>query len=135
MILVDSNVVIDIVRADPNWGAWSRAALSDAAERAVLAINPIVYAEISVNFATVAELEEVVEPLALRRLTLPYIAGFLAGKAHVDYRRRGGTRVSPMPDFYIGAHAAVEGLTLLTRDPRRYARYFPTVRLISPEMG
>ncbi len=135
MILVDSNVVIDIVRADPHWGAWSRAALSDAAERAVLAINPLIYAEISVNFLTIDELDSALRAFAFRHLPLPYVAGFLAGKAHVDYRRRGGQRTSPMPDFYIGAHAAVEDLTLLTRDPRRYARYFPTVKLVAPELG
>ena len=135
MILVDSSVIIDVVQADSVGGDWSRAALTDAAESAALAINPVIYAEISVSFSTIDLQEDVFQPLSLRRLPLPYVAGFLAGKAHLDYRRRGGARTSPMPDFYIGAHAAAEKLALLTRDPRWYARYFPTVRLIAPEVG
>ncbi len=135
MILVDSNVIIDLISKAPIWGAWSRDAVAEAADGNALAINPIIYAEVSVGFATVNELEEVLGPVEFRRLPLPYEAGFLAGKAHLDYRRRGGLRSSPMPDFYIGAHAAVSGLTLLTRDRRRYASYFPTLRIIAPEAG
>jgi len=133
MILVDSNIIIDILTNDPTWHAWSAAALSDAADTSEIAINPIIYAEIAAGFATIAALDRHLTPQAFRRLPLPYEAGFVAGRAFVEYRRRGGTRTSPLPDFYIGAHAAIAGLTLLTRDARRYAGYFPSVRLIAPD--
>ena len=110
-----------------------KAALSDAADRDEVAINPIIYTEIASGFATMSDLDRHLGVEAFRRLPLPYEAGFVAGRAFVEYRRRGGLRTSPLPDFYIGAHAAVSGLTLLTRDARRYAGYFPTVRLISPQ--
>ncbi len=132
MILVDSNVIIDVLTRDPAWLAWSEAALSDAADRDDVAINPIIYAEIASGFATMSDLDRHLGVDAFRRLALPYEAGFVAGRAFVEYRRRGGVRTSPLPDFYIGAHAAVSGLGLLTRDARRYAGYFPKVRLISP---
>ncbi len=132
MILVDSNVIIDVLAQDPTWREWSEAALATAADREEIAINPIIYAEIASGFKTIADLEGHLGVDVFRRLTLPYEAGFVAGRAFVEYRRRGGLRTSPLPDFYIGAHAAVEGLTLLTRDARRYAGYFPKVRLISP---
>ncbi len=106
--------------------------MREGADRDEVAINPIIYAEIASGFATMAELDRHLGADAFRRLTLPYEAGFVAGRAFVEYRRRGGVRTSPLPDFYIGAHAAVAGLTLLTRDVRRYAGYFPKVRLISP---
>ncbi len=133
MILVDSNVIIDILTGDRTWGAWSEAALRDAADRDDVAINPIIYAEIASGFATIADLDHQMGADAFRRLVLPYEAGFVAGRAFVEYRRRGGIRTSPLPDFYIGAHAAVSGLRLLTRDARRYMGYFPKVRLISPD--
>jgi predicted nucleic acid-binding protein len=133
MILVDSNVIIDVLTKDPAWQAWSEAALGDAADRDDVAINPIIYAEIASGFATMSDLDRHLGPDAFRRLALPYEAGFVAGRAFVEYRRRGGLRTSPLPDFYIGAHAAVSGLSLLTRDARRYAGYFPMVRLISPQ--
>ena len=132
MILVDSNVIIDVLTEDPNWRQWSEAALADATDQEEIAINPIIYAELASGFATMAELDGHLGASAFRRLNLPYEAGFVAGRAFVEYRRRGGMRTSPLPDFYIGAHAAVEGLALLTRDARRYAGYFPKVRLISP---
>jgi predicted nucleic acid-binding protein len=132
MILVDSNVIIDVLTKDSSWQAWSEAALSDAADRDDVAINPIIYAEIASGFATMSELDRLLGADAFRRLTLPYEAGFVAARAFVEYRRRGGVRTSPLPDFYIGAHAAVSGLSLLTRDVRRYAGYFPKVRLIAP---
>jgi len=132
MILVDSNVIIDVLTRDPTWRNWSEAALSEAADRADVAINPIIYAEIASGFATNAELDSCIGADVFRRLPLPYEAGFVAGRAFVEYRRRGGLRTSPLPDFYIGAHAAVSGLRLLTRDPRRYTGYFPKVPLISP---
>jgi predicted nucleic acid-binding protein len=133
MILVDSNVIIDVLSEDPTWRSWSEAALVDAANRDEIAINPIIYAEIASGFATMAALDAQLGAGEFRRLALPYEAGFVAGRAFVEYRRRGGTRTSPLPDFYIGAHAAVAGLTLLTRDARRYAGYFPKLRLIAPD--
>ncbi len=133
MVLVDSNVIIDVLTRDPNWYSWSAAALRDAADQDEVAINPIIYAEIAAGFATMAELDLQAGADAFRRLPLPYEAGFVAGRAFIEYRRRGGVRTSPLPDFYIGAHAAVSGLRLLTRDARRYTGYFPKVRLVSPE--
>ena len=133
VILVDSNVIIDVLTQDPRWRRWSQAALIDAADRDEIAINPIIYAEIASGFATMAELDSHLGVDAFRRLALPYEAGFVAGRAFVEYRRRGGVRTSPLPDFYIGAHAAVAGLKLLTRDARRYTGYFPKVLLISPD--
>lgn len=133
MILVDSNVIIDVLTQDPAWQGWSEAALRDAADRDQIAINPIIYAEIASGFATIGELDRHLGTDVFRRLQLPYEAGFVAGRAFVEYRRRGGVRTSPLPDFYIGAHAAVSGLELLTRDARRYTGYFPGVRLISPD--
>jgi len=133
MILVDSNVIIDVLTRDPAWLTWSEAALSKAADHDELAINPIIYAEIASGFATMSELDLHLGADAFRRLPLPYEAGFVAGRAFVEYRRRGGVRTSPLPDFYIGAHAAVSGLGLLTRGARRYVGYFPKVRLISPD--
>ncbi len=133
MILVDSNVIIDVGSGDARWSGWSKAALSQAADHDEIAINPIIYAEISAVFATMEALDAHLGVGEFRRLPLPYEAGFVAGRAFVDYRRRGGARSSPLPDFYIGAHAAVSGLKLLTRDPRRYARYFPQVVLIAPD--
>jgi predicted nucleic acid-binding protein len=133
MILVDSNAIIGVLTKDPSWQAWSEAALSDAADNDDLAINPIIYAEIASGFATIGDLDRNLGSDAFRRLALPYQAGFVAGRAFLEYRRRGGIRTSPLPDFYIGAHAAVSGLGLLTRDARRYAGYFPKLRLIAPK--
>ena len=130
--LVDSNVILDLVTDDPKWADWSGDALSRAADESVLAINPIIFAEVSIGFETVEELENLLPPNDLERLELPYEAAFLAGKAFLSYRRRGGKRSAPLADFYIGAHAAVAGLRLLTRDPRRYRTYFPTVDIIAP---
>jgi predicted nucleic acid-binding protein len=132
MVLVDSNVIIDVLTNDPAWRIWSEAALRKAADSVEIAINPIIYAEIASGFKTMAELDEYLGPDAFRRLALPYEAGFIAGQAFIEYRRRGGVRTSPLPDFYIGAHAAIAGLQLLTRDARRYSSYFPKLRLIAP---
>jgi predicted nucleic acid-binding protein len=133
MILVDSNVIIDVLSRDAAWRSWSEAALADAADHDEVAINPVIYAEIASGFATMKALDAALGVGEFRRLALPYEAGFVAGRAFVEYRRRGGARLSPLPDFYIGAHAAVAGLRLLTRDARRYAGYFPRVELIAPE--
>jgi predicted nucleic acid-binding protein len=131
-ILVDSNVLLDVMTADERFYAWSSAALARAAEDAVLVVNPIVYAEVSVGFARIEDLEDALPAEYFRRDPLPWAAGFLAGKSFVSYRRRGGARVSPLPDFYIGAHALVGGMPLLTRDPARYRTYFPKLRLVAP---
>ncbi len=125
-------LIIDVLTKDPSWQAWSEAALSDAADRDEVAINPIIYAEIASGFARMSDLDARLGADVFRRLALPFEAGYVAGRAFVEYRRRGGVRNSPLPDFYIGAHAAVSGRRLLTRDARRYARYFPKVRMISP---
>lgn len=131
--LVDSNVLLDIATEDPQWSGWSEEALVDAADMGQLAINSIVYAEVSIGFPTIEELDDAIPADTFARLPLPYEAGFLAGKAFVNYRRRGGTKVTPLPDFYIGAHAAIEGYRLLTRDAARYRTYFPTVDIIAPQ--
>jgi len=130
--LVDSNVVLDVLTEDPNWFAWSSEALEQRAERSILVINPIIYAEISIGFDRVEELDEAVPPTLFRRDPLPWDAGFLAGKSFVAYRRRGGARLAPLPDFYIGAHAAVAGMALLTRDASRYRTYFPRLEILAP---
>jgi predicted nucleic acid-binding protein len=132
-ILVDTNVLIDVLHRDPVWGSWSDGNLQRAADEAVVVINPIVYGELSLGFPTVEELDKALEPHLFEREGLPYAAAFLAGRAFLAYRRRGGSRTSPMPDFYIGAHAAVAGYRLLTRDATRYRTYFPTLELIAPE--
>jgi predicted nucleic acid-binding protein len=131
-VLVDSNVLLDVMTEDPEWFAWSSAALERAAEHEVLIINPLVYAEVSVRFERIEELDEALPSTLFRRDELPWEAGFLAGKCYRLYRRRGGARRSPLPDFYVGAHAAIRGHALLTRDGTRYRRYFPKLELIAP---
>jgi len=131
-VLVDSNVLLDIATDDPRWADWSNTAVERAANDAVLVINPVIYAEVSVGFARVEELEEVLPSELFRRDPIPYEAAFLAGKCFVSYRRRGGGSRSPLPDFYVGAHAAISGFRLLTRDARRFRTYFPKVQLICP---
>lgn len=131
-VLVDSNVLLDVATDDPRWGAWSAQALARAADESVLIINPIVFAEVSVAFDRVEDLEDALPPELYRRDPLPYEAAFLAGRSFLAHRRRGGRRVAPLPDFYVGAHAAVAGHRLLTRDARRYRTYFPRLILIAP---
>jgi hypothetical protein len=131
-VLVDSNVLLDILTRDPEWGEWSEAALAGCADSATLVINPIVYAEVSVGFQRIEELEVALPPGLLRREPLSWEAGFLAGKCFVAYRRQGGLGRAPLPDFYIGAHAAVCGYRLLTRDVRRYRSYYPSLPLVAP---
>ena len=131
-VLVDSNVLLDVMTEDENWLEWSGAALARCAEESVLCINPVVYAEVSVRFERVEELEAALPADLIVRLSVPYEAAFLAGKCFRDYRRRGGTRRSTLPDFFIGAHAAVGDMTLLTRDASRYRTYFPRLPLLCP---
>jgi hypothetical protein len=131
-VLVDSNIILDIATNDPDWSAWSATELERTADAAVLVINPLIYAEVSIRFARIEDLEEAIPDTVFRRDPLPYEATFLAGKAFASYRKRGGQRHAPMPDFYIGAHAAVAGFRLLTRDATRYRTYFPSVEIIAP---
>jgi predicted nucleic acid-binding protein len=131
-VLVDSSVLLDVATHDPLWGQWSRSALQRTADETLLVINPLVYAEVSVGFAAIEELEAALPTDLYRRESLPFEAAFLAGKAFLAYRRRGGTKRSPLPDFYIGAHAAVAGYRLLTRDASRFRTYFPKLELIAP---
>lgn len=130
--LVDSNVIFDILSDDEEWIDWSASMLAAAANRGPLYINAIIFAEVSVRYDRVEDVEAALPEDYFVRAPLPWDAGFLAAKCFVSYRKRGGTRRSPLPDFYIGAHAAVAGLTLLTRDPKRYATYLPGVSLLCP---
>lgn len=131
-VLVDSNVILDVFTQDLDWFDWSSSALQEAVDDSVAVINPIIYAEVSVNFSTIEELDLKLPQDVFRRDPLPWPAAFLAGKAYRIYRRNPGVKRSPMPDFYIGAHAAVAGLRLLTRDPTLYRSHFPTVKLLCP---
>jgi hypothetical protein len=130
--MVDSNVLLDVLTDDPTWGAWSQSALIQARDTGRLVINPLVYAEVSTGFEKIEDLDEAVPTADFEREALPFEAGFVAGKAFLAYRQRGGERRSPLADFYIGAHAAVRGYRLLTRDAPRYRTYFPTVILVAP---
>lgn len=130
--LVDSNVILDIVAEDADWLDWSSSMLARAAQTGRLVINPLIYAEVSCGFDRIEELDEAIPAEYFGREPLPWAAGFLAARAFVTYRRRGGSRTAPLPDFYIGAHAALAGHTLLTRDARRYRTYFPKLRMIAP---
>jgi predicted nucleic acid-binding protein len=133
MMLVDSNVLLDVLTEDSVWYDWSANALSKAADAGEIAMNPIIYSEVSVRFTRVEALDAALPRETISRLPLPWEAAFLAGKCFVDYRKRGGERRSPLPDFYIGAHAAVLGITLLTRDATRYRTYFPRLKLLAPK--
>ena len=130
--LVDSNVLLDIFTKDKKWYSWSSSALLEADVQGAIAINPIIYSEVSIRFEGLEELEVALAFLPFERLDLPWEAGFLAGKCFRHYRRRGGARRSPLPDFYIGAHASVSGFALLTRDPSRYRNYFPGLEILAP---
>jgi predicted nucleic acid-binding protein len=131
-VLVDSNVLLDLLTEDPQWFSWSADALARCADESTLGINPIIYAEVSIGFERIEDLEDALARDQFDRLPLPWEAAFLAGKCFSRYRKRGGHKSSPLPDFYIGAHAAVAGMTLLTRDASRYRTYFPKLRLIAP---
>jgi predicted nucleic acid-binding protein len=132
-VLVDSNVLLDILGDENAWTGWSASTLQSAANAERLIINPIIYGEVSVRFSSVEALNEALPEVIFARERLPFIAAFLAGKAFLAYRRRGGTKQSLLPDFLIGAHAAVSGYRLLTRDAGRYRTYFPGIDLLAPE--
>lgn len=132
MVLVDANVLLDVLTNDPQWADWSAEQLERSLKRG-LAINAVVYGELAVGFRREEDLENALALADLKRLEIPYGAAFRAGHAFVEYRKRGGVRRSPLPDFLIGAHAEVEGMTLLTRDAARYRTYFPKLKLIAPE--
>ena len=132
-MLVDTNVLVDVLENDPEWVDWSIAQLQAQAKVHRLVINPIIYSELSLTFSTVEALDQVLHGMELQMLEIPKPALFLAGKAFVQYRRSGGVKNNVLGDFFIGAHAAVSGLPVLTRDTRRYKNYFPSVRLVAPE--
>jgi predicted nucleic acid-binding protein len=134
-VLVDSNVLLDVATEDPRWFGWSSDALARCAEDATLVVNPIIFAEVSIGFDRIEDLDELLAPGVVERAPLPWEAAFLAGKAFLKYRKSGGRRGLTLPDFYIGAHAAVAGMALLTRDASRYRTYFPDVRVIAPKRG
>ena len=130
--LVDSNVLFDFLNEDDEWFDWSSAMIEQAADAGALVINSVIYAEVSVRYERMNDLDEVLPSGFVTRVHLPWEAAFLAGKCFERYRKAGGVRRSPLPDFFIGAHAAVSDMTLLTRDPKRYRAYFPKLRLICP---
>ncbi|MCA0437129.1 MAG: type II toxin-antitoxin system VapC family toxin [Austwickia sp.] len=130
--LLDANVLLDMFTRDPRWGSWAEDALAEAIEAGPVVVNQVVYAEISVRFTDVAELEEALPAAHFVRENLPWEAAFLAAKAHAAYRRRGGTRATTLPDFFIGAHAAVRAYRLLTRDATRYRTAFPRLTILAP---
>ncbi len=132
-VLVDSNVLLDILTEDPQWYDWSSEKLAECADEHGLMINPVIYSEVSIGFERIEEVEDALPRHMFRRQNIPWEAAFLAGKCFVQYRRRGGLKSAPLPDFFIGAHAAVENLILLTRDTARYKTYFPALELIIPE--
>jgi predicted nucleic acid-binding protein len=131
--LVDSCVLLDVITGDKQWADWSAEQVAAALDAGRVVINPLIYAEVSVGYQTVEELEELLPASDYEREPLPCPAGFAAGKAFVRYRRAGGDKRSPMPDFYIGAHAVLAGYRLLTRDVRRYRAYFPAIDIIAPD--
>jgi predicted nucleic acid-binding protein len=130
--LIDANVLLDVLTEDDVWLTWSHDALAAAAEKGPLLINPIIYAEVSTRFSRIEDLEDALPSSDYLRSPLPWEAAFLAGKAFLEYRRHSGQRSSTLPDFFIGAHAAVAGFALLTRDASRYRTYFPSVPLVAP---
>jgi predicted nucleic acid-binding protein len=131
-VLIDSNVLLDVLTEDRQWATWSANAIETAGDRSTLVINPIVFAEVSVHFSRIEELDGALPKALFKREPISDEAAFLAGKAYLAYRRRGGARRSPLPDFFVGAHAAVAGYRLLTRDVARYRTYFPELGLIAP---
>lgn len=135
MLLVDTNVLVDVLENDPDWADWSITQLRGQSKIHRLAINPIIYSELSLTFSTVEALDQCIADLGLTLIELPRPALFLAGKALARYRRQGGQKSNVLADFFIGAHAAVSRYPLLTRDTRRYAEYFAGVQLIAPDQA
>jgi predicted nucleic acid-binding protein len=131
-MLVDTNVLVDVLEDDPQWAEWSIGQLRAQSQIHRLVINPIIYAELSLTFSAVEALDKALETMMLPVIEIPKPALFLAGKAFAQYRRQGGTKQNVLSDFFIGAHAAVSGLSLLTRDTARYRSYFPSVKIITP---
>jgi predicted nucleic acid-binding protein len=130
--LVDSCVLLDVITGDEQWADWSATQVAAAIDTGRVVINPLIYAEVSVGYESIEELDDILPASDYEREPLPWVAGFAAGKAYRRYRRSGGDKRSPMPDFYIGAHAAVAGYRLLTRDARRYRTYFPALDIVAP---
>ena len=130
--MVDSCILLDIFSEDPPWFEWSSAVVAEQADQGPLVINSVIYAEVSINVVSIEELERHLPPEVFQFRPIPREAAFMAGKCFLQYRRRGGAKATVLPDFLIGAHAAVENLTLITRDPRRFRQYYPTVHLICP---
>jgi len=131
-VLVDSNVLIDVATMDPVWEPWSRSTLEAIQEHSIVVINAIVYGELAIGFSSIEDLDRSLPVDLYRREAVPFEAAFLAGKCFLDYRRRGGSRTGVLPDFLIGAHAAVAGYRLLTRDASRYRSYFPRLDIVAP---
>lgn len=132
-LMLDTNVLLDILTADDRWLEWSTAQFRRAAAEGPIPVNPIIYAELAAGFDSCSDLDHWLRPSLFKRLPLPYEAGFAASRAFLGYRKAGGSRTSPLPDFYIGAHAEHAGLTLVTRDSARYRTYFPRLKLIAPD--
>jgi predicted nucleic acid-binding protein len=132
-VMVDSNVLIDLMTQDARWFSWTSQTVERVADRYRLVINPVIYAEVSIRYSRIEDLEAALPEIMFLRETIPYEAAFLAGKCFVSYRERGGSKTSPLPDFFIGAHAAVAGYQLITRDAARYRTYFPRLTLIAPD--
>ena len=130
--LLDTNVLLDILTDDPKWGGWSERQFTRAHADGPIPLSPIIYAELAAHFSAAEDLDHFLRPAVFKRLPLPYEAGFRASRAFLDYRKAGGLKTSPLPDFYIGAHAETAGFTLVTRDVARYRTYFPKLRLITP---
>jgi hypothetical protein len=135
LLLVDTNVILDVISNDPQWAAWSQAQLDAASLKSTLVINPVIYAELSIAYARIEELESMIERAGFRLDPIPREALFLAGRVFLQYRKRRGSKTGVLPDFFIGAHAAIAGIPLLTRDVGRYATYFPSLKLISPKQS
>lgn len=132
-VLIDANVLLDVLEGEGRWFSWSAGQLERLAGSHRLVINPVIFAEVSVQYSRMEDLDAALPASLFDREALPYEAAFLAGKAYLAYKRRGGTRLSPLPDFFIGAHAAVAGYALMTRDASRYRTYFPKLALIAPD--
>lgn len=132
--LIDSNVLLDVITNDQQWAEWSASTLASCIRAGACYVNPIIYAEVSYGFDDVTALDDVLPANVMRRASIPYGAAFLAAKAHEAYRRRGGSRVATLPDFFIGAHAIVDRMTVVTRDARRYRQAFPGLSLVTPSL-